>query len=83
MACVSSLYFASSRMPTPWFPMARSRPNGFPVFNPYFAVANQAAKKVRSLLAEFGMSPSSRSRISAAMTGQPADGGEWADLLDD
>jgi P27 family predicted phage terminase small subunit len=40
-------------------------PNGLPVLNPYLTVANQALKNVRSLLAEFGLTPSSRSRLSA------------------
>jgi P27 family predicted phage terminase small subunit len=55
-------------------------PNGFPVLNPYLIVANQALKKVRSLLAEFGMTPGSRSRIHAAATGDESDN-EWSKLL--
>jgi P27 family predicted phage terminase small subunit len=31
-------------------------PNGYPIMNPYLVIANHAVKKVRSLLAEFGMS---------------------------
>ena len=58
-------------------------PNGFPVFNPYLVIANQAVKKVRALLAEFGMSPSSRSRIAAAGAGHESESGEWMELLDD
>jgi len=58
-------------------------PNGFPVFNPYLVIANQAVKRVRSLLAEFGMSPSSRSRITAVGAAQDNESGEWADLIDD
>jgi P27 family predicted phage terminase small subunit len=54
-------------------------PNGFPVLNPYLIAANQALKKVRSLLAEFGMTPGSLSRISAAATEEPDN--EWAKLL--
>jgi len=55
-------------------------PNGFPVLNPYMTVANQAIKKIRSLLAEFGMTPGSRSRIHAAATSEnPED--EWSKLL--
>ena len=54
-------------------------PNGFPVLNPYLIAANQALKKVRSLLAEFGMTPGSRSRIQAAATDEPDN--EWAKLL--
>jgi P27 family predicted phage terminase small subunit len=54
-------------------------PNGFPVLNPYLIAANQALKKVRSLLAEFGMTPGSRSRINAAAAEEPDN--EWAKLL--
>jgi P27 family predicted phage terminase small subunit len=58
-------------------------PNGQPMMNPYLVIANQAIKKVRALLAEFGMSPSSRSRISTAGAGQDSESGEWFDLLND
>ena len=54
-------------------------PNGFPVLNPYLVAANQALKKVRSLLVEFGMTPGSRSRIQAASTDEPDN--EWSKLL--
>ncbi len=40
-------------------------PNGFPVQSPYLAIANKALEQMRSMLTEFGMSPSSRSRVSA------------------
>ena len=36
------------------------------MLNPYLIVANQAMKKVRALLAEFGMTPGSAARIHAA-----------------
>ncbi len=58
-------------------------PTGFPVFNPYLVIANQAVKKVRALLAEFGMSPSSRSRIAVASVGHEGESGEWMELLDE
>ena len=40
-------------------------PNGFPMQSPYLAIANKAMEQVRSFLAEFGMSPSSRTRVRA------------------
>jgi P27 family predicted phage terminase small subunit len=59
-------------------------PNGFPMMDPYLVIANAAVKKIRALLTEFGMSPSSRCRITAAGTASAADpGSEWMDLLDD
>ena len=54
-------------------------PNGFPVLNPYLVAANQALKKVRTLLVEFGMTPGSRSRIQALGAEEPDN--EWAKLL--
>ncbi len=40
-------------------------PNGFPMQSPFLAVANKAMEQMRALLAEFGMSPSSRTRVHA------------------
>ncbi len=42
--------------------MVRS-PGGIPMQSPYLAVANKAMEQMRSLLAEFGLSPSSRTRL--------------------
>ena len=39
-------------------------PNGSPMPNPYLAIANKAMEQMRALLAEFGMSPSSRTRVA-------------------
>ena len=41
-------------------------PSGFPIQNPYLAVANKAMEQMRQLLPEFGMTPSSRSRVPSA-----------------
>jgi phage terminase, small subunit, putative, P27 family len=38
-------------------------PNGYPMQSPYLAVANKAMEQMTRMLVEFGMSPSSRSRI--------------------
>lgn len=43
-------------------------PSGFPIQNPHRAIANKAALQVQSLAAEFGMTPSSKSRIRAVKT---------------
>jgi P27 family predicted phage terminase small subunit len=40
-------------------------PSGFPMQSPYLAVANKAMEQMRAMLAEFGMSPSSRTRVHA------------------
>ena len=41
-------------------------PNGFPVPSPFLAVANRAMKQIKEFLAEFGMSPSSRTRVTVS-----------------
>jgi P27 family predicted phage terminase small subunit len=41
-------------------------PNKFPVMSPYLIVANMALKQMRAFLTEFGMTPSSRSRLDVA-----------------
>ena len=41
-------------------------PSGFPIQNPYLAVANKAHEQMNKLETEFGMTPSSRSRVSSA-----------------
>jgi len=49
--------------------MVVKSPNNFPIQNPYLGVANQAAKQMRSLLIELGMTPASRSRIAVERAG--------------
>ena len=38
---------------------------GYPVVSPYLLVADKAIQQMRLLLAEFGMTPSARTRVSA------------------
>ena len=40
-------------------------PSGFPMQSPYLAMANKAMEQIRAMLTEFGMSPSSRTRVHA------------------
>ncbi len=47
-------------------------PNGCPIQSPYLAIVNKASEQVMRALVEFGMTPSSRSRILA---------GTWLDAL--
>ncbi len=59
--------------------------NGVPMQSPYLQVANKAHADVLSMLREFGMTPSSRSRVTqAAQALEPEDdgGGMQGDLLD-
>jgi P27 family predicted phage terminase small subunit len=53
-------------------------PNGYPMPHPYLAIANKAMRQMHSLLLEFGMSPSARSRIKA---GEPQKADPFEDLL--
>ena len=45
-------------------------PNGYPIQNPYLSVANQAAKQMKELLSEFGLSPAARHRLLGAQKKQ-------------
>src|SRR6185312_16774353 len=45
-------------------PVVRS-PSGYPMISPFVAVASQAYAQMRAMLTEFGMTPASRSRVSA------------------
>ncbi len=39
-------------------------PSGYPMQSPYLAIANKAMDQMAKILTEFGMSPSSRSRVT-------------------
>jgi P27 family predicted phage terminase small subunit len=39
-------------------------PSGYPIASPYLSIANTAMAQMTRLLVEFGMSPSSRSRVT-------------------
>lgn len=41
-------------------------PNGYPIQSPYLAIANKAHEQMTKLLAEFGMTPASRTRVSVS-----------------
>jgi P27 family predicted phage terminase small subunit len=51
-------------------------PSGYPIPNPWLAVANKAMEQMKAFLVEFGMTPSSRNRVATAPipdAGNPAD----------
>lgn len=52
---------------------------GVPMQNPYLAVANRAAKEVRSAAAELGLTPSSRGRVSKVKS-EPEEADEFAGI---
>lgn len=41
-------------------------PSGYPIQNPYLAIANKAMEQCYQFLQQFGLSPSARARISVA-----------------
>jgi len=47
-------------------------PSGYPIQNPFLGVANTAIEGMRKFLGEFGMTPSSRSRITTNSADDPA-----------
>jgi P27 family predicted phage terminase small subunit len=44
-------------------PIVKSPEKGFPMKSPYLTIADQAMETMRKLMVEFGLTPSSRSRI--------------------
>lgn len=44
-------------------------PSGYPIQNPYLAIANRAMEDCHKYLQQFGLSPSSRTRIQASPQG--------------
>lgn len=45
-------------------------PSGFPIQNPYLAISNKAHELAHKAETEFGMTPSSRSRVSSTAPGK-------------
>ncbi len=43
--------------------VVKSPKSGFPVLNPFFSIASTSWEQMRRILCEFGMTPSSRSRV--------------------
>lgn len=54
---------AQEEMSKPTFQMIETTESGYPVASPWLNVAAQAMKQMKSFLTEFGMTPSSRSRV--------------------
>lgn len=44
-------------------------PNGYPIQNPYLAVANRAMEDCYKYLQQFGLSPASRTRVTPGLQG--------------
>lgn len=52
---------------------------GYPMQSPYLKIANQALDLMRKFMVEFGLTPSSRSRVTVG--DKPTDDDGWDDLL--
>ncbi len=53
-------------------------PSGYPILNPHLSVANQAFQQMKAILGEFGMTPSSRTRIAVT---QENSSDQWDDYF--
>jgi P27 family predicted phage terminase small subunit len=51
--------------------MVLRSPQGFPIQSPYCALANKAWQQMQQMLGEFGMTPSSRSRLTMPQPDEP------------
>ena len=56
-------------------------PSGYPVQSPYLSIANKAFDQMAKMLVEFGMTPSSRSRVTKAKPSENKN--PFADLVKD
>lgn len=53
-------------------------PKGWPMQSPYLSISNKAFEQMKGMLSEFGMTPSSRTKVSVVDEGKGGDG--WGDL---
>jgi len=53
--------------------IVKSPDKGFPMKSPYLTIADQAMESMRKFMVEFGLTPSSRSRIKVPDAGQAGD----------
>ncbi|QDV91757.1 Phage terminase, small subunit [Phycisphaerae bacterium RAS2] len=58
-------------------PIILSPDKKFPIQSPYLAVANKCMEQINKILIEFGMTPSSRSRIETLLDQGPSDFDEF------
>ena len=61
--------------------MVIKTPSGYPVLNPYLSVANGAMRHMVKILAEFGLTPASRTRIQVESKPEATDKAELAARL--
>jgi len=51
-------------------------PSGYPIQSPYLGISNKSFEQMKSIMVEFGMTPSSRTRIQA-IEESDSDGDGW------
>ena len=51
--------------------MVIKSPSGYPIINPYYTISKNSAEQMHKSLTEFGMTPASRSRVSATKPEEP------------
>ena len=56
-------------------------PNKIPMQSPYLSIANRAMDQMLKFLIEFGMTPSSRTRVTAAKQADEESRSKWGGLL--
>ncbi|HEY2837764.1 MAG TPA: phage terminase small subunit P27 family [Pirellulales bacterium] len=61
--CVAYSRWVAAEKATQKYGTVVKSPNGFPMKSPYLCIAESALEQMRKLATEFGLTPSSRSRI--------------------
>lgn len=72
-----SRYLHATQQISKFGPVVKA-PSGFPVQSPFLAIANKAHEQMTKLLVEFGMTPSSRTKVTKAPSGE---GDEYAGFV--
>jgi len=68
-----SRWVAAERQVKKLGPIVKSHDKGFPMKSPYLTIADQALEIMRKFMVEFGLTPSSRSRIRVPADAEAAD----------
>lgn len=79
MYCEAFARWAEANQEIERFGAVVKSPSGFPVQSPYLQIANKAFDQMKGMLIEFGMTPSSRTKVSRVKKEQPDDK-EWGEL---
>jgi len=71
--CMEWSKYLTATAAIPRFGMIVATPSGYPMPNPYLAIANKALAACRALWVELGLTPSSRSRVKTDGAGPEGD----------